>query len=290
MSALDPERYDVCPRHLPGRRWLLAANPRPLRLAPCHIPRSTPGPRVLSDEAPRSAPHRPRGRSAAARAERVIRLPLLHGPFVRTSPPGMLDLADVRYVGPGYASAVMMESTYEGRLSCAGLPSAPISSLHREWCATPSRPRCRRRAHLSLLRKARRPASSIASPRSTDPGSSRRGRGRRDHDPKWSSSRASRAQIECGDSSATHDGPLTIPWGMHRRQAHAFYDSMSSTRRYGIRLEAPAGVAPDSPIISADGVTAFTVAGCEGPPLSTSSSPNRRHHSRDQHDAGFTPI
>ena len=69
--------------------------------------------------------------------------PLLHGPFGEDGTiQGLLDLADVRYVGSGVtASAVMMDKAMmKTVLVAAGLPVGPVRRHHRQGVARATRP------------------------------------------------------------------------------------------------------------------------------------------------------
>jgi D-alanine-D-alanine ligase len=101
ISALDPERYDVVEVEI-GRdgRWSVDSG---------HVPRELVEP---------AAPSRPRlplpatsGAVAATLGEVEVVLPILHGPFGEDGAlQGVLEMADVAYVGAGVAaSAICMD-------------------------------------------------------------------------------------------------------------------------------------------------------------------------------------
>jgi D-alanine-D-alanine ligase len=101
VAALDPGRYEVVPLEI-GRdgTWALPAGDGPRAELPAEArsgPESLP---VLADSAP-----------AAALREVDVVLPILHGPFGEDGTvQGLLELADVAYVGPGVlASALCMD-------------------------------------------------------------------------------------------------------------------------------------------------------------------------------------
>ena len=93
---------------------LVPDEPEPLRLTPGNRPRSTPSAPSVVVPTSTTRPHLSVLEPAACRgpwAEVDVVFPLLHGPFGEDGTiQGLLDLADVRYVGSGVAaSAVMMD-------------------------------------------------------------------------------------------------------------------------------------------------------------------------------------
>ena len=121
--------------------WVLAPDdPEALRLAPGHVPE------VDTDAAsvivPTSATDRTlvvheAGQPPRTLGEVDVVFPLLHGPFGEDGTiQGLLDLADVRYVGSGVtASAVMMDKhVMKVLLASAGLPVGPYTVItDKEW-------------------------------------------------------------------------------------------------------------------------------------------------------------
>jgi D-alanine-D-alanine ligase len=107
IAALDPERYDVVAVEI-GRdgRWSLGSG---------HVPKelvvATPGRNPVSDRA-RSRPQLPlpatSGAVAATLGEVEVVLPILHGPFGEDGAlQGVLEMADVPYVGAGVAASAL---------------------------------------------------------------------------------------------------------------------------------------------------------------------------------------
>ncbi len=123
LAALDPERYEAVTVAI-GRdgRWELGAGPRELGS----------GPRALS------AAHDPGGRPAetlpiptsgvpSTLGEVDVVLPLLHGPFGEDGTvQGLLDLADVPYVGAGVAASAlcMDKDLFKKVMRDSGIPVA----------------------------------------------------------------------------------------------------------------------------------------------------------------------
>jgi D-alanine-D-alanine ligase len=107
IAALDPERYEVVAVEI-GRdgRWSLGSG---------HVPKelvvATPGRNPVSDRA-RSRPQLPlpatSGAVAATLGEVEVVLPILHGPFGEDGAlQGVLEMADVPYVGAGVAASAL---------------------------------------------------------------------------------------------------------------------------------------------------------------------------------------
>jgi D-alanine-D-alanine ligase len=147
LRAIDRERYDVVPVGIArdGRWVLVDDDPEPLELAPGHLPEvDGRGAGVL---VPLSTTERmlsvlEPGRPPRLLGEVDVVLPLLHGPFGEDGTlQGMLDLADIRYVGSGVlASAVMMDKHYmKVVFAGAGLPIGPYAVItDREWQRDPA--------------------------------------------------------------------------------------------------------------------------------------------------------
>ena len=280
MSALDPERYDVVPIGIArDGSWVLAPHdPEPLRLAPGHIPEvDASGPSVLlpmTTTASHLIVHEA-GQPPRELGEVDVVFPLLHGPFGEDGTiQGMLDLADVRYVGSGVtASAVMMDKhMMKVVFQAAGLPVGPyVVITDRDWQRDPE-------ASLEAVGaltypvfvKPARAGSSMGISKVEGPDGLRAAvEIAREHDPKVVVEQGVVGrEIECGvlDGHGTHV-PRTSPLGeCIVVQGHAFYDFEAKyLAADDIRLEAPADVPPDvAKAISQMAVTAFTVAGCEG--------------------------
>jgi len=144
LRAIDRERYEVVPIGIAADgRWVLVADdPDALELAPGHIPAVDPAgvgvvvPLSTTDRALHT-------RSAAGALEELgdvdVVFPLLHGPWGEDGTiQGMLDLADVRYVGSGVlASAAGMDKHYMKVVFAGqGLPVGPYAVItDRAWRA-----------------------------------------------------------------------------------------------------------------------------------------------------------
>ena len=146
LEALDRDRYEVVPVGIArDGHWVLAADdPAPLRLTSAQTPQ------VDGDAAsvivPTSATDRTLvvqepGRPPRSLGEVDVVFPLLHGPFGEDGTlQGLLDLADVRYVGSGVtASATMMDkAVMKAVMRGAGLPVGPyVVVTDRQWRRDP---------------------------------------------------------------------------------------------------------------------------------------------------------
>ena len=151
LRAIDPERYDVVPVGITREgRWVLESDD-PDRLAITAPDRL---PEVDARPAPRS-----RWRQQDSRSEIVVHepsavprtlgevdvvFPLLHGPFGEDGTlQGLLEMADVRYVGAGVlASAVGMDKHYMKVVLAGARPAgAAVRRRHRPaWERTGERP------------------------------------------------------------------------------------------------------------------------------------------------------
>jgi D-alanine-D-alanine ligase len=123
IAALDPERYDVVPIEI-GRdgRWALSEGRVRRSLDPGTVPdtsRPTPSEQNAAAEADArgtvpgtSRPQLPvpgtSNEVAAALADVEVVLPILHGPFGEDGRlQGLLEMADVAYVGPDHAASAL---------------------------------------------------------------------------------------------------------------------------------------------------------------------------------------
>lgn len=147
MSAIDRDRYDIVPIGVArDGSWVLAPDdPDRLQLTSGHTPEvvhegtevalsPAVGDRTLSVHEP--------GRPPRAFGEVDVVFPLLHGPYGEDGTlQGMLELADVRYVGSGVlASAAGMDKHYmKVVFAGAGLPMGPYTVItDREWRRDPA--------------------------------------------------------------------------------------------------------------------------------------------------------
>jgi D-alanine-D-alanine ligase len=147
MQAIDRNAYDVLPIGIAkDGRWVVASEaPGALALSPGHIPEvDGAGAAVLVPLS--TTEHSLRvlepGGPPKVLGEVDVVFPLLHGPFGEDGTiQGLLELADIRYVGSGVlASAVMMDKHYMKVVFAGhGLPIGPyVVILDRDWQRDPA--------------------------------------------------------------------------------------------------------------------------------------------------------
>ena len=280
LEALDRDRYDVVPVGIArDGHWVLAPDdPEVLRLATGHTPEVASGaPSVI---VPTSATDRTfvvqePGQPPRTLGEVDVVFPLLHGPFGEDGTiQGLLDLADVRYVGSGVtASAVMMDKhVMKVLLASAGLPVGPYTVItDKEWLRDKAAAMDAVHAlSWPVFVKPARAGSSMGITKVSDPDALEAAiEAAREHDPKVVVEAAVFGrEIECGvleghgtDATRTSElGECIVV------QNHEFYDYEAKYLAEGdVRLEAPADVPEElADQIRAMAARAFDVAGCEG--------------------------
>jgi D-alanine-D-alanine ligase len=280
MSAMDPERYEVIPIGIAkDGSWVLAPNdPEPLRLAPGHVPEVDPGGPAVLVPTSMSARHlivQEPGAAPRELSDVDVVFPLLHGPFGEDGTiQGLLDLADVRYVGSGVtASAVMMDKhMMKVVFQAAGLPVGPyVVITDRQWRRDPEAALDAVGAlDYPVFVKPARAGSSMGISKVDSPDGLRAAvEEAREHDPKVVVEQGVVGrEIECGvlDGRGT-EAPRTSPLGeCIVVKGHAFYDFEAKyLADDDIRLESPADVAPEiAEQVAAMSLSAFEAAGCEG--------------------------
>jgi D-alanine-D-alanine ligase len=280
LSALDPERYDVVPIGIAkDGRWVLAdSDPEPLRLAPGHVPEvdgSRPGVLVPTSATDRGLILHEPGEAPRELAEVDVVFPVLHGPFGEDGTiQGMLDLADVRYVGSGVtASAVMMDKHFmKVVFASAGLPVGPyVPITDREWRADPAAAMDAVSAlTFPVFVKPARAGSSFGITKVDSPEELKAAiEAAREHDPKVVVEQGIVGrEIECGVLQGRGaDLPrTTVPGECVVVRGHEFYDFDAKYLDAGsVRLDCPADVSPEIAAQVRDmSARAFLAAGCEG--------------------------
>jgi len=147
LAALDPEKYDVVPIGIAkDGRWVLEDGDSS-RLAiedPDRLPEvngSLPVLSIAQDGLAGSLVVHPQGDVPATLGRVDVVFPVLHGPFGEDGTvQGLLEIADVRYVGAGVlASAVGMDKHYmKVVFESAGLPVLPYAVVtDRGWRSDP---------------------------------------------------------------------------------------------------------------------------------------------------------
>lgn len=280
MAAIDRAVYDVLPIGIAkDGRWVLASDDAgALELSPGHEPEvDGSGAAVLVplSTAERSLRILEPGAPPTVLGDVDVVFPLLHGPFGEDGTiQGLLELADIRYVGSGVlASAVMMDKHYMKVIFAGhGLPIGPyVVITDREWQRDPA-------ASLDAVAslgwpvfvKPARAGSSMGITRVSGPEDLRAAiEFARTHDPKVVvEAGIVGRELECGvlegrgvaPARASEVGEIQIVKG------HAFYDYEAKyLAESDVDLSCPAKI-PDhvAEEIRRVSVAAFEAAGCEG--------------------------
>jgi len=281
LRAIDREKYDVVPVGITrSGRWVLAEDdPDVWSITDGRLPEVTDGAgQVLL---PQSADDRAlqvvRDGSAPAVLGAVdVVFPLLHGPFGEDGTvQGMLELADLRYVGAGVlASAVGMDKHFmKLLLAGAGLPIAPFVVLRPGEFDRDPAPWIQTVAELGLpvFVKPARAGSSLGISKVTDladlPAAIDAAR---QHDPKVIVEAAVVGrEIECAvlggrpgePARASQPGEIVVT-----DSRHGFYDFEAKyLDEASVRLSCPADLPPDVlEEVRAIAVRTFDAVGCEG--------------------------
>lgn len=280
LRSIDREKYDVLPIGIAkdGHWVLVADDPEPLRLMPGQVPevdRSGAAVLVPLSTGDRSVTVLEPGQPPRALGDVDVVFPLLHGPFGEDGTiQGLLDLADVRYVGSGVtASAVMMDKAMMKLVfAAAGLKVGPyVVITDRDWQRDPERALARVEGlGWPVFVKPARAGSSMGITKVDDASGLRAAiEGAREHDPKVVVEAAIVGrEIECGvlDGHGV-DPPRTSELGEAVVvKGHAFYDFEAKyLAEDDVRLDCPADVPHEvAEEVREMAARAFEAAGCEG--------------------------
>ena len=280
MQAIDRDVYDVLPIGIAkDGRWVLASGDiAALELSPGHLPEvdgSGVGVLVPLSTTERSLSILEPGAPPKALGEVDVVFPLLHGPFGEDGTiQGLLELADIRYVGSGVlASAVMMDKHYMKVVFTGhGLAVGPhVVITDREWQRDPV---ASMDAVASLdwpvFVKPARAGSSMGITKVSEHEALRAAiEVAREHDPKVIvESGIIGREIECAVLEG-RDGaaPRTSEVGeIEVVQGHDFYDfDAKYLAESDVELTCPAKVPDDvADEVRRVAAAAFEAAGCEG--------------------------
>jgi D-alanine-D-alanine ligase len=280
MRAIDRDVYDVLPIGIAkDGRWVVVSDDTgALELLPGHLPEvDGSGAAVLVplSTTERSIRVLEPGAPPTALGEVDVVFPLLHGPFGEDGTiQGLLELADIRYVGSGVlASAVMMDKHYMKIVFTGhGLPVGPyVVITDREWQRDPAASMDAVAAlDWPVFVKPARAGSSMGITKVSEPEALRAAiEFAREHDPKVIvESGIVGREIECGVLEG-RDGapPRTSEVGeIQVVQGHDFYDFEAKyLAGADVDLSCPAKV-PDEVAeeVRRIAAAAFQAAGCEG--------------------------
>ncbi len=280
LRAIDRDAFDVVPIGIAkdGSWVLVPDDPEALQLAPGHIPQvDASGAGVV---APLSTTDRSLHlRGAGGVLEELgtvdVVFPLLHGPWGEDGTiQGMLDLADVRYVGSGvFASAAGMDKHFMKVVWAGhGLPIGPYAVItDRAWRSDPAAALdAASSMGFPVFVKPARAGSSMGITRVTEPDGLRAAiEAAREHDPKVLVEAAIFGrEIECAVLQGRGvDAPRTSEVGEIRVvKGHDFYDFEAKyLAESDVELVCPADVPSDvSDQIRRLAARAFDALGCEG--------------------------
>src|SRR3954447_8968247 len=282
LRAIDREKYDLIPVGITrDGQWVVAADDpavwelRSDRLAEVT---SAAGAEVVlssSSQGPQLQRLQP-GAVPAVLGQVDVVFPVLHGPFGEDGTvQGLLELADVRYVGSGVlASAVGMDKHYMKVVFAAhGLPVGPFVVVKpRDWSQRRDDVLARvKELQLPVFVKPARAGSSLGVTRVDDLADLERAvEDAQVHDPKvLVEEGVDGREIECAVLGGRGDGPprASVPGEIVvDHAAHAFYDFEAKYIDEGpVRLEIPADLPPAvSERVRDLGIRAFEAIGTEG--------------------------
>lgn len=280
LRAIDRDAFDVVPIGIAkdGSWVLVPDDPEALQLAPGHIPQvDASGAGVV---APLSTTDRSlHVRGAGGVLEELgtvdVVFPLLHGPWGEDGTiQGMLDLADVRYVGSGvFASAAGMDKHFMKVVWAGhGLPIGPYAVItDRAWRSDPAAALdAASSMGFPVFVKPARAGSSMGITGVAEPDGLRAAiEAAREHDPKVLVEAAIFGrEIECAVLQGRGvDAPRTSEVGEIRVvKGHEFYDFEAKyLAESDVELVCPADVPSDvSDQIRRLAARAFDALGCEG--------------------------
>lgn len=280
LRAIDRERYEVIPIGITREgRWVqVADDPTALDIAPGRLPEvpDSEGTVVLplgtgSNAVTVSEP----GQVPRLLSEVDVVFPLLHGPFGEDGTiQGLLELADIRYVGCGVlASAAMMDKAFmKAVFTTAGLPVGPYTVItDLEWQR--DRAAALDAAHalqFPVFVKPARAGSSVGITRVADPaGLEAAVEVARQHDPKVViEAGISGRELEVGVLGGHGSDPPRVSevGEIVVGGEHAFYDFEAKyLDEASVVISSPAEVSTEvRDEIRRIGAVAFEAAGCEG--------------------------
>jgi D-alanine-D-alanine ligase len=283
LRSIDRTHYDVVPIGIAkdGSWVLVDGDLSRLELGPGHTPEvaasNGEGVVVPLSTRERSLTVQAPGEVPRSLGEVDVVFPLLHGPFGEDGTiQGLLELADVRYVGSGvFASAAGMDKHYmKVVFAGAGLPVGPYAVItDAQWRRDPEAAMdAVRGLHFPVFVKPARAGSSMGITRVDDPDDLRDAiETARQHDRKVIvETGISGREIECAVLQGHgDDAPRTSEVGEIRVDTsggHQFYDFEAKyLDEQGVELSCPAKVPPD---VAAEvrrlAAAAFEALGCEG--------------------------
>lgn len=281
LAAIDHERYDVVPIGITkaGQWVLMPDDAAALELNGRELPEVHPtsGAELVLSPRPDAKEMLvlEAGQTPSVLANVDVVLPLLHGPFGEDGTlQGLLELADLRYVGSGVtASAVMMDKhMMKVVFAAAGLPVGPyVVITDKEWRRDKAAAMDAVAAlNFPVFVKPARAGSSVGISRVTSMDELEAAiEAAREHDPKVViEAGIVGREIECGVLEGHgSDRPRASKLGEIAVVAHHdFYDFEAKyLDENDVQLSCPADVPEaDTELIREQSIKAFEAAGCEG--------------------------
>ncbi|MCO5310764.1 MAG: D-alanine--D-alanine ligase [Austwickia sp.] len=280
LAAIDTERYDVVPIGITrDGRWVLEEGDlRELTFSAGALPEVPPSDAEVTIPMSRHESGltvlEP-GRPPRTLADVDVVFPLLHGPFGEDGTiQGMLDLAEVKYVGSGVlASAAMMDKAFMKLVfAAAGLSVGPyVVITDKDWLRDPddALARCASLRY-PLFVKPCRAGSSMGVTKVAQPQGLRAAvEAAREHDPKVMVEEGILGrEVECGVLEGRDGAPdrASAIGEIVVTQGHEFYDfDAKYLAADDVRLSCPADLPEgDADEIRRQALVAFAAAGCEG--------------------------
>lgn len=280
LAAIDKDRFEVVPIGITrDGRWVLEEGDlRELAFGGDTLPEVPPSDAQVAIPMSRldaGLTVLEPGRPPRTLADVDVVFPLLHGPFGEDGTiQGMLDLADVKYVGSGVlASAAMMDKQFMKLVfAAAGLAVGPYAVItDKEWQQDPEAALARcAELQYPLFVKPCRAGSSMGVSKVNRPEELRAAvETAREHDPKVIVEEGILGrEVECGvlegrggePDRASAIGEIVVEKG------HDFYDfDAKYLAADDVRLSCPADLpAEDADEVRRQALAAFAAAGCEG--------------------------
>src|SRR5689334_20911514 len=280
LRAIDRDTYDVLPIGIAkDGRWVLAADdPDRLALTPGHTPEvddAADGVIVPLSTTDRSLAVLEPGQPPRALGDVDVVLPLLHGPFGEDGTlQGLLELADIRYVGSGVlASAAGMDKhVMKLLLAAQGIPVADhLLVTARRWERDPDGARADvEELGYPVYVQPSRAGSSLGITRVKGPADLDAAvEEARRHDPRiLVETEIEGREVECAVLESIDGGaPATsLPGGIEVGASYEFYDFEAKyLSGEAVRLSCPADL-PEAVVLRVRDLAArtFEALGCEG--------------------------
>ncbi len=281
LSAIDRDAWDVVPIGITRTgRWVLASDdPKRWQIEAGALPRveddEGPGVLVPIEAGPSELTITEPGQVPRALGNVDVVFPLLHGPFGEDGTiQGLLELADVRYVGSGVlASAAGMDKHFmKVLLAGAGLPVGDYTVVReRDWRRHPDRVRLdvEELGYPVFVKPARAGSSIGISKVSQAEDLDAAIEAAREHDPKVIiEAMVAGREIECAVLESVDGGPpaTSLPGEIEVGGDHEFYDFAAKyLDEAHVRLTCPADL-PDAVVRAVRDLAAraFEAMACEG--------------------------